>query len=101
MTFTPDTWLIAYSTGLVTSASTASGAAPGYCVMTSTKGRLVSGICSTRSRVYENTPSTMIATMNMVANTGLLIETRVIHMDFRRLGSIVRLAAVWRERRMV
>ena len=29
MRLTPDTWLTAYSIGLVTSASTASGAAPG------------------------------------------------------------------------
>lgn len=32
----PETWLTAYSIGLVTSASTASGAAPGYCVVMET-----------------------------------------------------------------
>ena len=50
MSLTPDTVLIAYSSGLVTSVSTASGAAPGYAVITMTNGRLTSGICSTRSR---------------------------------------------------
>src|SRR5438552_4656295 len=44
------------------------------------KGSVTSGICSTPSRAYENAPSTTIPTMTMVANTGFLIETRVIHM---------------------
>ncbi len=77
---TPDTWLTAYSIGLVTSASTASGAAPGYAVMIITNGRLTSGICSTRNRLYENAPSTVMPIITIVAKTGLLIETRVIHM---------------------
>src|SRR6266568_2728299 len=45
-------------------------------------GSVTSGICSTPSRAYENSPSTTIPTMTMVANTGFLIETRVIHMVF-------------------
>ena len=48
ISLTPETVLIAYSSGLVTSASTTSGDAPGYVVSTSTNGRLTSGICSTR-----------------------------------------------------
>ncbi len=50
MSFTPATALIAYSSGFVTSVSTDSGDAPGYVVITSTNGRLTSGICSTRRR---------------------------------------------------
>src|SRR4051812_16863482 len=45
-----------------------------------TTGGEMSGICSTPSRWYENNPSTHRATMTMVAKTGLLMETRVIHM---------------------
>ncbi len=45
-----------------------------------TNGRLTSGICSTLSRMYEKTPSTVIATITIVAKTGLLIDVRVIHM---------------------
>ncbi len=45
---TPDTWLTAYSIGLVTSASTASGRGAGIRRHgRSTNGRLTSGICST------------------------------------------------------
>src|SRR5690349_17254825 len=76
----PGTWFTAYSIGFVTSASTASGAAPGYTVVTNTNGKLTSGICSTLSRAYEKTPRTVIATITIVAKTGLLIEVRVIHM---------------------
>jgi len=77
---TPATWLTAYSTGLVTSTSTASGDAPGYWVRMNTKGRLVSGICSTRRRAYENRPSTVMPIITIVAKTGLLMLVRVIHM---------------------
>ena len=77
---TPETWFTAYSIGFVTSASTASGAAPGYCVMIITNGRLTSGICSTRSRAYEKRPSTVMPTITIVAKTGFLIEMRVISM---------------------
>ena len=51
ISLTPETVLIAYSSGFVTSVSTTSGDAPGYAVSTSTNGRLTSGICSTRSRL--------------------------------------------------
>ena len=40
----------------------------------------MSGICSTPSLAYEKSPSTHSATITMAAKTGLLIETRVIHM---------------------
>ena len=78
---TPVTPLTAFSTGLVMSISTASGDAPGYCVCTIRNGSVTSGICSTRSREYENRPSTVIPIITIVAKTGLLIETRVIHMS--------------------
>src|SRR3954471_1561384 len=71
----------ASSSGLVTSVSTADGEAPGYCTAMKTTGGEMSGICSTPSRLYENNPSTHKATMTMVANTGLLMATRVIHME--------------------
>src|SRR4029079_8112640 len=45
-----------------------------------TNGRLTSGICSTLSRMYEKTPSTVIATITIVAKTGVAIDVRVIHM---------------------
>ncbi len=45
-----------------------------------TNGRLTSGICSTRRRLYENTPSTVMPIITIVAKTGFLIEVRVIHM---------------------
>src|SRR5262252_3995180 len=45
----------------------------------STNGKVTSGICSTRNRAYENTPRTTMPTITMVAKTGFLIETRVIH----------------------
>src|SRR6516225_1365735 len=70
----------ASSSGLVISVSTAPGDAPGYCTAMKTTGGEMSGICSTPSRWYENNPSTHSATMTMVAKTGLLMETRVIHM---------------------
>src|ERR1700761_3290996 len=72
--------LRASSSGLVISAPTAPGDAPGYCTEMKTTGGEMSGICSTPSRWYENNPSTHNATMTMVAKTGLLMETRVIHM---------------------
>src|SRR5439155_14094173 len=43
-------------------------------------GRLTSGICSTRRRLYANRPSTAMPTITIVANTGFRIDTRVIHM---------------------
>src|SRR6187455_1073467 len=47
----------------------------------------MSGSRSTRSWAYENSPSTHSAAITMVAKTGLLIETRVIHMaPFRSSG---------------
>src|SRR5436305_3398553 len=52
-----------------------------------TNGRLVSGICSTRSREYENRPSTVMPIITIVAKTGLLMLVRVIHMVFVSLGS--------------
>src|ERR1700756_4954049 len=72
--------LRASSSGLVISVSTAPGEAPGDCTEMKTTGGETSGICSTPSRWYENNPSTHRATMTMVAKTGLLMETRVIHM---------------------
>src|ERR1700760_3949623 len=72
--------LSASSSGFVISVSTAPGEAPGYCTAMNTTGGEMSGICSTPSRWYENNPSTHRATMTMVAKTGLLMETRVIHM---------------------
>jgi len=77
---TPATPLIASSSGLVISVSTAPGDAPGYCTAMNTTGGEMSGICSTPRRWYENNPSTHSATMTMVAKTGLLMATRVIHM---------------------
>ena len=77
---TPAMPLRASSSGLVISVSTAPGDAPGYCTEMKTTGGEMSGICSTPSRWYENNPSTHRATMTMVAKTGLLMETRVIHM---------------------
>src|SRR5262252_5949743 len=50
-------------------------------------GGVTSGICSTFSRAYENTPSTHSATITMVANTGLLMATRVIHIQSSRSAS--------------
>ena len=47
----------------------------------------MSGICSIDRRWYEKTPRIMIAAIIMVANTGLLIETRVNHMSVPSLGS--------------
>src|SRR3954470_11807206 len=49
-----------------------------------TKGSWISGIASTRSRWYEKMPSTERATITIVANTGWLIATRVIHMGLAR-----------------
>src|ERR1700761_3783486 len=72
--------LRASSSGLVISVSTAPGDAPGYCTEMKTTGGEMSGICSTPRRWYENNPSTHSATMTMVAKTGLLMATRVIHM---------------------
>src|SRR6185503_7255360 len=62
-----------------------------------TKGGRTSGIASTRRRWYETMPSTVRANITMVANTGWLIETRVIHIGltpgFFRLRLAVGLAA--------
>src|ERR1700743_2597619 len=69
----------ASSSGLVISVSTGPGDAPGYSTEMNTTGGEMSGICSTPSRWYENNPSTHSATMTMVAKTGLLMETDVIH----------------------
>src|SRR6185369_16844308 len=80
MRLAPETVLIAYSSGLVTSVSTTSGLAPGYAVNTSTNGRLTSGICSTLSRLYAKRPNTAMPIITIVAKTGFLMETRVIHM---------------------
>src|SRR5215510_11919317 len=60
--------------------STASGAAPGYCTWMKTNGTVMSGMRSTRRRLYEKSPSTQSATIIMVAKTGLLMLVRVIHM---------------------
>ena len=60
--------------------STASGEAPGYCTLMKTNGKVMSGMRSTRSRLYEKTPSTSSATITMVANTGWLMLVLVIHM---------------------
>src|SRR5438552_12167703 len=49
-----------------------------------TKGSWISGIASTRSRWYEKMPSTDSATITIVANTGWLIATRVIHIGLAR-----------------
>src|SRR3954468_21183593 len=51
-----------------------------------TNGNWISGIASTRSRWYEKMPSTESATITIVANTGWLIATRVIHMGLARGG---------------
>ena len=77
MVFTPLMVLATSSTRRVISCSTASAEAPGYGVRTIAIGIVMSGIWSTDRRWYENTPSTMKATIIMVANTGLLIEMRV------------------------
>ena len=69
-----------FSIGLMTSFSMASGDAPGYCTVAHTMGMLTSGICSTGSSRYENTPSTTSARMTIVAKTGWLMLVRVIHM---------------------
>src|SRR5882724_2880424 len=47
---------------------------------TKAPGTVMSGICSTFRRAYENKPSTHSATITMAANTGLWMATRVIHM---------------------
>src|SRR3954462_15236236 len=49
-----------------------------------TNGNWISGIASTRSRWYEKMPSTERATITIVANTGWLIATRVIHIGLAR-----------------
>src|SRR5689334_11640503 len=51
-----------------------------------TNGNWISGIASTRRRWYEKMPSTESATITIVANTGWLIATRVIHMGLARGG---------------
>src|SRR5437868_12174221 len=74
------------SIGLLMSFSTASGEAPGYCTWMKTKGMVMSGMRSTRSRLYENRPSTHSAAITMVANTGWLMLVRVIHMALLLAG---------------
>src|SRR5947207_3630570 len=54
-----------------------------------TNGNWISGIASTRSRWYEKMPSTESATITIVANTGWLIATRVIHMASPRAFYVV------------
>ena len=49
--------------------------------MIMTNGRLTSGSCSTRSRAYENRPSTVMPIITIVAKTGLAIDVRVIHIS--------------------
>src|SRR5437899_7617002 len=56
-----------------------------------TKGKLTSGICSTRRRLYENTPRTVMPTITIVAKTGFLIDVLVIHICLRP-GQPVQLA---------
>src|SRR4051812_24820403 len=50
-----------------------------------TTGKLISGMRSTRRRLYEKMPSTRSAAMIMVAKTGWLMLVRVIHMASARL----------------
>ena len=62
--------LTAFSIGLLISFSTCSGEAPGYRTAIGTMGGRTSGIASTPSFAYENRPSTVSATITIVANTG-------------------------------
>ena len=80
---TPLTVLTTSSIGLVMSFSTASGEAPGYWTWMKIAGKLISGMRSTRRRLYEKTPSTSNATITMVAKTGWLMLVLVIHMARR------------------
>src|SRR5258706_15954764 len=80
ITFTPLTVLTTSSTGLLMSFSTASGEAPGYWNWMKTNGTVMSGMRSTRRRLYENRPRTHNATITMVAKTGWLMLVLVIHM---------------------
>jgi hypothetical protein len=81
MTLTPLTVLTTSSIGRLMSFSTASGEAPGYWTWMKTNGTVMSGMRSTRSALYEKSPSTQIATIIMVAKTGWLMLVRVIHME--------------------
>ena len=72
--------LTASSIFLLTSLSTISGEAPGYSVVTTTTGKSMLGNWSTLRRWYENRPSTTMASMTIVANTGFFRLTRVNHM---------------------
>ena len=49
MRLTPAMLLTASSSGFISSRSTASGDAPGYCTLSWAPGKLMSGICSTPS----------------------------------------------------
>ena len=75
--------LTASSIFLLTSLSTISGEAPGYSVVTTTTGKSMLGNWSTLRRWYENRPSTTMASMTIVANTGFFRLTRVNHMGRR------------------
>ena len=59
-------------------------------------GKVMSGMRSTRSRLYEKRPSTHSATITMVAKTGWLMLVRVIHMAVSlaglRFGVVLRFA---------
>src|SRR5690606_22482108 len=72
-----------------TSLSTTSGEAPGYSAVTTTTGKSISGNWSTCSRWYENSPSTTMASITMVANTGFFRLTRVNHMPDQGLGVLL------------
>src|SRR5688572_25902348 len=49
-----------------------------------TNGIVMSGMRSTRSALYEKSPSTQSATITIVANTGWLMLVRVIHIRLAR-----------------
>ena len=66
---------------LETSLSTISGDAPGYSAITTTTGKSIFGNWSTCSRCKENMPSTISASIIMVAKTGLCRLTRVNHIN--------------------
>src|SRR3954453_451281 len=75
----------ASSIRLLTSLSTISGEAPGYSVCTTTTGNSILGNWSMLRRWYENTPSTTMAAITIVANTGFFRETRVNHIGMAQV----------------
>ena len=75
-----------------TSLSTISGDAPGYSVITTTTGKSMFGNWSTCRRCSEKTPSTISASIIMVAKTGLWILTRVNHINY--LAPVVNVTSV-------